>query len=385
MIRFLALLLLSGVAAGATVGELEPASGTWRVYRGTSFSTYVCSAASEAAALDCASKDADARKTTARYQIRYPNRYVTVTYTLPACTTPRPDSQTLPQPCPTGTTGTWTQTSSYTQAPYPTCWTAEWLPASPPADACKAPTPDPGGLLFSDDFGSGALTKTASGFKWLGGSGTEVVSDPGNASGKALRFRFKAAASGQDSFSERRFVVPNLKDVWIQYTVVIPSNYTHRNDEGPDNNKALRLWYGNKTDDNDGYASYVIKGGFSTLPADRLIPEWGPPGVGQRDASTASGWITSADRGKQITFTFHVKTDTKCTSGDPKVTGGNGALEAWKDGKRVMSYREVCWPSKGAAFDRGYAFGWANSGFAQQTDILMRKFSIATSNVYGVQ
>jgi hypothetical protein len=382
MIRFLAFLLFSGAAVGATVGELEPASGTWRVYRGSSFSTYVCSANSETAALDCASKDADARKTSARYQIRYPNRYVTVTYTLPTtCTTPKPDSQTVPQPCPTGT-GTWTQTSTYSQAPYPQCWIAEWLPASPPADACKAP--EPTGLLFSDDFGSG-LTKTANGFKWSGsGTNAQVVDDSGSASGKALRFRFKAAASGQDSHAEQRFVLPNLKDVWIQYTVVIPLNYLHRNDEGADNNKALRLWYGNKSDGNDGYSSYVIKGGFSTLPSDRLIPEWGPPGVGQRDAPTASGWITSEDRGKQVTFTFHVKTDTKCT-GDPKTTGGNGALEAWKGEKRIVSYRELCWPSKGYGFDRGYAWGWANSGFAQQTDILMRKFSVATSNVYGVQ
>jgi hypothetical protein len=246
------------------------------------------------------------------------------------------------------------------------------------------PIPEPTRVLFADDFASGDLTKAANGFKWLGGNSTEVVSDPGSASGKALRFRFKAAASGSDSFAERRFAIPSLTDVWIQYTVVIPLNYAHRNDTGSDNNKVLRLWYGNKSDGNDGYSSYVIKGGFSTLPSDRLIPEWGPPGVGQRDAPTTSGWITSEDRGKQVTFTFHVKTDTKCT-GDPKTTGGNGALEAWKGEKRILSYREACWPSKGASFDRGYAFGWANSGFTQQTDILMRKFSISTTNVYGVQ
>lgn len=73
--------LFAGVAiATTTVGSLEPTSGTWRVYRG---STRVCSANSEAAALACAAADAERRAASTRYQIRYPNRYVSVTYTAP--------------------------------------------------------------------------------------------------------------------------------------------------------------------------------------------------------------------------------------------------------------------------------------------------------------
>lgn len=78
------LCLLAGIAVAATtVGSLEPAGGTWRAYRGSDYATLVCSANSEAAVLACAAADAGRRAATTRYQIRYPNRYATVTYSVP--------------------------------------------------------------------------------------------------------------------------------------------------------------------------------------------------------------------------------------------------------------------------------------------------------------
>lgn len=72
--------LCGSVLAATTVGNPEPASGTWRVYRGSGFTTFVCQAASEEAAKACAAQDAQTRATSTRYQIRYPNRYLTITY-----------------------------------------------------------------------------------------------------------------------------------------------------------------------------------------------------------------------------------------------------------------------------------------------------------------
>ncbi len=73
---------LCALVAGAatTVGSLEPTTGTWRAYRGADFTTLVCSNSSEAAMLTCISADAERRATSTRYQLRYPTRYVTVTY-----------------------------------------------------------------------------------------------------------------------------------------------------------------------------------------------------------------------------------------------------------------------------------------------------------------
>lgn len=78
-------LLLAALAASSatTTGSLEPTTGTWRAYRGADFATLVCSTSSEAAMLTCVAADAERRATSTRYQLRYPNRYVSVTYSAP--------------------------------------------------------------------------------------------------------------------------------------------------------------------------------------------------------------------------------------------------------------------------------------------------------------
>lgn len=56
---------------------------------------------------------------------------------------PKPADQTQPGVCPAGTTGSWTQTQTYTSAAAPTCWTPSgYLPIAAPAGACVA-TPPP--------------------------------------------------------------------------------------------------------------------------------------------------------------------------------------------------------------------------------------------------
>lgn len=84
-------MLVVGAWAATTVGSLEPTTGTWRAYRGTGFTTLVCSNSSEAAMLACVAADAERRRASTRYQLRYPNRYVSVTYS--ASPPPPPTSQ----------------------------------------------------------------------------------------------------------------------------------------------------------------------------------------------------------------------------------------------------------------------------------------------------
>lgn len=141
----LALLFLVSMAVQGTttVGALEPTTGTWRAYRGSNFSTLVCSNSSEAAMLACIAADAERRATTTRYQLRYPNRYVTVTYARPTCP-PAPAPQTTSQTCPAGTTGTWNQTATTTFGPPPECTpTINLSPTEPPADRCVPNSPPP--------------------------------------------------------------------------------------------------------------------------------------------------------------------------------------------------------------------------------------------------
>ena len=72
--------LIAGAYAATTVGNLEPTTGTWRAYRGSDFTTLVCSNSSEAAMLACVAADSERRAVSTRYQLRYPNRYVRVSY-----------------------------------------------------------------------------------------------------------------------------------------------------------------------------------------------------------------------------------------------------------------------------------------------------------------
>jgi hypothetical protein len=145
----LLLLLAASVTYGeTTIGPLEPTSGTWRVYRGT---TYVCSGSSEEAAKACAVANAESRRLTTRYQIRYPNRYLTVTYTAPTCD-PKPDDLWQTAQCPAGTTGSYPQVKTHITAAYPGCWTqSEWTPTTPPEGACTPiPPPDADGDAVPD-------------------------------------------------------------------------------------------------------------------------------------------------------------------------------------------------------------------------------------------
>jgi hypothetical protein len=72
-------------------------------------------------------------------------------YRIARVTPPDPEPPTCPAKpaddtragvCPAGTTGSWTQTRTYSSAASPICWQAgEWLPVAPPAGACSAPPP----------------------------------------------------------------------------------------------------------------------------------------------------------------------------------------------------------------------------------------------------
>lgn len=80
--------MVAGAIAATTSGSLEPTNGTWRAYRGTDFTTLACSNSSETAMLACIAADSERRAASTRYQLRYPNRYVTVRYSAPvgSCT-----------------------------------------------------------------------------------------------------------------------------------------------------------------------------------------------------------------------------------------------------------------------------------------------------------
>jgi hypothetical protein len=91
----------------------------------------------------------------------------------PSCTSPQPAADVRAGACPTGATGVWTQTRTYSAAAYPQCWMpGDWLPASAPPDACApilTPPPPPPPPPPSDSLAQGGVaTITGSGFGTAG-------------------------------------------------------------------------------------------------------------------------------------------------------------------------------------------------------------------------
>ncbi len=157
---------LAFVATAAVAGV----TGEWRVNllkSGTTQST-VTGATQEAAWAACQSKIPAG--TAGTYTCQTPRYVATVTVDTPTCTTPQPSNESTTNVCPTGTTGSWTQTRSYSAAPYPTCWTAgAWTPSTAPAGACTTvvepppPPPPPPSTSFTPDAGFALSGKAALG------------------------------------------------------------------------------------------------------------------------------------------------------------------------------------------------------------------------------
>jgi len=140
-----ALLLMAAVfsldSQAATTATVVP--GPWKLYpAGTSISV-----SSHTTETECVNA-AKALNKTSLYTCRTASSIsikVTDSTTCPA----RPADETRTQSCPSGTTGTWSQSRTYSSAAYPTCWTAgAWTPSSAPAGYCVTDTnPPPSGAI----------------------------------------------------------------------------------------------------------------------------------------------------------------------------------------------------------------------------------------------
>src|SRR3990167_3261949 len=102
-------------------------------------------------------------------------------------------------------------------------------------------------------------------------------------------------------------------------------------------------------------------------------------GVGTNTTSRIPDWLSFSDRGKEITYVMHVRVDSigKPGAQNYPLNKGNGALEAWKNGKQFISLTDISWRcTRGAEyFTNGYVLGWDNSGFRSEEEFLLREFS----------
>lgn len=133
LIAFATLAFASIAASAATTAHAAP--GPWTLYRGASIVSPRVDYASESACVDAAKALGVSRTYSCR---TITGVSVTVTADLaPTCTVPQPAAETQSVACPTGTTGSWQQTRSYSAAAYPVCWqVGAWTPSAAPSGAC---------------------------------------------------------------------------------------------------------------------------------------------------------------------------------------------------------------------------------------------------------
>jgi len=153
---YLALLLvgsvLTSVAAPAAI-KTTTTRGTWDLYTADT-GKKVSSHTTEGDCVTAAKTLNATRDYTCRTRTAVS---VTVTTTSTTCPT-RPADESRSQSCPSGTTGTWTQSRTYSSAASPTCWVAgSWSPTSAPDGFCAVDTtppppttPPPTGASYTD-------------------------------------------------------------------------------------------------------------------------------------------------------------------------------------------------------------------------------------------
>jgi len=158
------------------------------------------------------------------------------------------------------------------------------------------------------------------------------------------------------------------REVTIDFDWYIPSNYVHRN-LSPTNNKMFRLWPG--TDGaSAGYNSNEKIGASMWRVADNqsnIQVDWNFNGEGLGPKGSAySNWVTSADFGTWVTVKIYCKAPTSSNSAD-------GIIRIYKNGVQVVNETNVnSWTSgQSHAYRYGYLMGWANSGYAAQTDFFI--------------
>lgn len=234
------------------------------------------------------------------------------------------------------------------------------------------PTP-PGDPFFEDDF-AGGVRNNANGFTWNAtGARVSVQLAPDASGDYALRFRFGPDADGADSTAEQRFNMGrNLSEVWIEYYLWVPANYVHRAQASSTNNKFFRLWGDSYTAANKIGASMFRDTAYSS---DSEI-------LGERNANFAPGTM-AAQQSPSIEFGGADMLDTwtrvrlHCRYTDELTENGLINIEFHNaGGTRTLTFEnstlDQYYLASAPYWNNGYFFGWANSGYTDETDFYIR-------------
>lgn len=243
--------------------------------------------------------------------------------------------------------------------------------------------------LFSDSFASNDFSHTENGIAWLAATANTAVT------GNKLQFTYPARAMGSDGWSEQRLYYIKkagnpLSEIWVKYDIEIPANYYHRDDTVDHNNvnKFLTFYARNY---GDGFeARFDLQAGSSGQSLIQYSVYINQVEISAYTTSAIA--IATADFGTTISLIARVKTETSNGSND-------GVMQIWKKAQGAGSYTKLHERMAGSSYlnmgnlwggasknyiDEIYFWGWANSGFTNETIINIDNVVVSDANLWGV-
>jgi hypothetical protein len=160
-------------------------------------------------------------------------------------------------------------------------------------------------------------------------------------------------------------------EVWIQFELFLPANFKHRA-VSPSNNKFFRIWPATYNDKAKIGASYSIYSGAPQLKAEWTAPSPDTQGMTMRGTRMVE-FISVSDLGKWMRIKIRATSPTASKA---------GTVDIWKNDVLVVDNTDTMNANVSAgiyAYRYGYLLGWANSGFDEDTAILIDDVTFATS------
>lgn len=226
--------------------------------------------------------------------------------------------------------------------------------------ADPAPTPPAPTVLFFDNFDSGVRAVSQNGIAY-GPSHPNVTVVNGK-----LQFRHPPKPLGEDSAAEQRIELNRqMTDFWIGYDLTIPTNYFHRVD-GASNNKFIAIY-------SNPYSPPGFQMNFSTYPVsgtgESTLKMHSYNNGTENPPLTVPGiFISTADLGQTMRLVVHVDV--------------SGIIQLWKNGTLFADFSGLS-ISGGAKhyIDALYLMGWSNSGFTDETLLLIDNLTISDAAI----
>ncbi|MES2933926.1 MAG: heparin lyase I family protein [Pseudomonadota bacterium] len=233
-----------------------------------------------------------------------------------------------------------------------TCFFAALLyVVSPVAAAGMSP-------IAADNFESGKASALWNSFAYVT---VKPLPAATGRSGNGLAFGYVGnPVDTRDATAEARFdLKKEYVELAIEYDLFIPANYKHITpSDRADNNKFLRLWQVSYSVGEQIGAGTLPQGlnGESKIGTDyKKFPDWGVSTA----IKQADNFITLSDLGQWMTVKIHVKAPSDKSK---------GVIQIYKNGNLLLN--DVAVPNNLPGLQGwryGYLFGWANSGFREDT------------------